>query len=368
MCADCAETRPVEADGGDRDTSIIAFAAYELVDGRREGLVQLVEWSHGSGEANVVWEERAAGVLDLKWSGGPGGEQAWLASANADGSVGLRRSSEPGQAWDRVQLAPDDAGILCLSLDWSCRRDGAQQNSSLAVSRSDGAFSLVQVGESDLQSVHEWQAHEYPGGAPAEVWITAFDCWHTDTVLTGADDGILKAWDTRMPGMVQTVNRRTHEAGVCSIQYDINREHVFVTGSYDSKVRIWDSRNLKQPTQEPYDVEAGPWRVKWHPTLPSMLLVACMRSGFLILDTSASDMETAQEHFYRPDNLEAGAWEALAYGADWLPAPEGEFAVASASFYDKTLRILTTSPVETAETAPPAEALETAPVDNIEDT
>ena len=108
---------------------------------------------------------------------------------------------------------------------------------------------------------------------------------------------------------------------------------MFASGGYDDHVRVWDSRNLKKPITEPLKVNDGVWRLKWHPTKENLLLGACMRSGFIIME---------QVHILDiwSDNHNPGTWEALGYGVNWLIQGDST-SIATASFYDKSLRMLT---------------------------
>ena len=89
--------------------------------------------------------------------------------------------------------------------------------------------------------------------------------------------------------------------------------HLLCTGSYDERVRLWDTRNLIRPTMTaeastpttwctsawrlPQSSDhataqnlrsrcpqvgagGGVWRLRWHPHDPQLLLAACMHNGF----------------------------------------------------------------------------------------
>jgi len=42
-------------------------------------------------------------------------------------------------------------------------------------------------------------------------------------------------------------NRRAHAAGVCCIAGHAGKEHLVATGSYDERLRLWDTRKLTKP-------------------------------------------------------------------------------------------------------------------------
>jgi diphthine methyl ester acylhydrolase len=169
--------------------------------------------------------------------------------------------------------------------------------------------------------------------------------------VAGADDGLLRVWDTRTPldQPQHTVRqyvyvaaacalldlwtvRRRHEAGVTTIQGSVLRPHVVLTGSYDEHARVWDSRSWRRPLAT-VRAPGGVWRVAWHPTDPATAAMACMHGGVALLhDTCITSVYTGHR--------------SLAYGVDWQPpnttttaTPSGGGGagggqLASCSFYD----------------------------------
>lgn len=88
-----------------------------------------------------------------------------------------------------------------------------------------------------------------------------------------------------------------------------------------------------------HDLGGGIWRVRWHPTDASKLLVACMHDGFKVVVVSGAGADSfACNTAIRFD--EHGK-DALAYGVDWCQPVnwqnKGDL-VASCSFYDHQLR------------------------------
>ncbi|KAI0221667.1 hypothetical protein L0F63_000491 [Massospora cicadina] len=223
-----------------------------------------------------------------------------------------------------------DMENLALSLDWSNRLN--ESDPFIAVSFSDGTLATIKVqlqldGTLACAPQLRWSCHTF------EAWIAAVDYWHTTTLFSGGDDAKFKGWDTRMVSETCATPiwvNKSHQMGVCSIQANPHWEHIIATGSYDATLRIFDTRKLTTPIQE-LKVGGGVWRVKWHPTSPSTLLLAAMHDGVHIananLDAQAEGPEITQSF---------KGHQSLAYGADWCPLYPST-KVASCSFYDHQL-------------------------------
>ncbi|KAJ3158820.1 Diphthine methyltransferase [Geranomyces michiganensis] len=267
-------------------------------------------------------------VLDMKWvppSALTAPAVPHLAVVDSLGSTTLHAVVDDGHAVSTIATVGNDKpGVLSLSLDWG-------PDVQCVVSESDGTCALVAVIESGtLLRVMEWEAHGF------EAWIAAWDRWNRERVWTGGDDAVLRSWDLREGAAVASVMSRRHEAGVCSIQSHPHKEHILATGSYDERILIWDTRNMRSPMVE-HAAGGGVWRLKWHPSDPTRLLAACMHGGFSVLnvDTDAamiSPLIGYHEH------------ASLAYGADWSREPleraEGSAeTLATCSFYDHAFHV-----------------------------
>lgn len=103
--------------------------------------------------------------------------------------------------------------------------------------------------------------------------------------------------------------------------------------SYDSVVRIFDRRHAMRPLFE-HNAGGGLWRVRWHPTLPSELLLACMHDGFKVLAIDYTSSTCVLRTRY-----DAHGTEALAYGIDWGKLDyNNRYFAYSCSFYNHQLR------------------------------
>ncbi|BGP36861.1 hypothetical protein JCM10450v2_000753 [Rhodotorula kratochvilovae] len=293
---------------------------------------------------NLTEKQRIEGaaILDLKWSPRPWQGRTTLAVADAKGRVllhGLNDATNLLEPLQTVECA--DESTLCLSLDWSTRRQSTPDPASIVVSLSSGSICTL-GGESSFSVTNEWHGHDF------EPWIAAFDCWEPNTVWTGGDDLALKGWDLRQGCEQPTfVNKRSFEGGVTTIQSHQHIENLFAVGSYDSHIRLFDRRKPQVPLMT-YDAGGGIWRLKWHPTDPRRLLVAGMHGGFKVVDFDGLALNggTDESGWLKPGeaSLHArfDAHESLAYGVDWSDGgrtSEGKDLVASCSFYDHSLHV-----------------------------
>ncbi|KAF8560353.1 WD40 repeat-like protein [Imleria badia] len=282
-------------------------------------------------------------VLDMKWCHRSSTSTPVLGIADSEGNISLHEwlaHENRLTLLQRLSCAPDD--ILCLSIDWSNRRYPTNGLGKLIASLSDGTLSLLgPSSQSELIVLDKWHAHDN------EPWIAAWNYWDDSVIYSGGDDLQMKGWDERQ-GFDQPifVNKR-FDAGVTTIQSHPHIEHLIAVGSYDNKVRLFDTRKPLKPLRD-VDVGGGAWRVKWHPSAERKhdLLVACMHDGFKVvrfhpfgngLEESSFADGIGHEIAKRFDQHES-----LAYGVDWSFQHHeggGDTLIASCSFYDCALHI-----------------------------
>ena len=207
---------------------------------------------------------------------------------------------------------------MSLSLDWNSRLFKTKSSEKIAISHSNGTISLTQISDEKFEILSNWKAHDF------EAWIVAFNYHDTNQLFTGGDDSIFKSFDIRSNSDSLIFKSKEHYAGVCSMQSHPLNDNVFVTGSYDEHVRIWDLRKMKSPMKM-LNVSGGVWRLKFHETNEDLLLAACMHDGFKILDVK--DEIKVLNHYQKH--------ESLAYGVDWcLNEKQEGMSICSCSFYD----------------------------------
>ncbi|TIB32491.1 hypothetical protein E3P84_02532 [Wallemia ichthyophaga] len=232
-----------------------------------------------------------------------------LGLVDAEGVLSVDKFSESSLSnLYTIDCSPHSSS-LALSLDWSNLR--CDTDPQIAVSMSDGR--AISVNTSTQQLVHDWQAHDY------ETWIAAWDHYSPNHILyTGADDCVFKAWDLRVGLNAPVSSNKKFDGGVTTISNSPHNQNELAVGSYDETLRIFDKRNLKTPTSS-IKTSGGIWRIKYHETDDSKLVMANMYGGFDVVDLHSSAIVHTNTHHN------------LAYGVDW----NKEGLIMSASFYDR---------------------------------
>eukprot|EP01038_Epipyxis_sp_PR26KG_P014248 gene14248-19121_t len=161
-----------------------------------------------------------------------------------------------------------------LSVDWNhCFNDNYNNDLQLAVSTQNGSIIVFNYNYEPLTNTYELvvlfhirNSHSlFNENMP--VWITSFDRFSRNIVLSGGDDCKFKLWDLNKydnevdlkPFHISSI----HSAGVTSAQWHPYKPYLFITGSYDENIAIWDQRYLKNPIKI-INTGGGVWRTKWY--------------------------------------------------------------------------------------------------------
>ncbi|KAI8885738.1 WD40 repeat-like protein [Backusella circina FSU 941] len=321
--ADSTEFCPISS-----HSRYLTCGTYQLTDEQQEnvrvrkGKIYLFDMNKSSAlDPEQVIETPA--VLDMKWSHSPIQDKPTLGVVDAMGGFRLYGFEQDKLISTGHVQATDDPSILCLSLDWANRVN--KDDCRVVTSHSDGQLSILapeQGGE--YATISQWQGHDL------EAWIAAFNYWNTNIIYSGADDGLFKGWDTRMPE-IPTFTYKRHLMGVTTMQSSPHKEHVLATGSYDEHVYFWDTRSMRAPVNSFQTPGGGIWRLKWHPTRDNLLLSASMHAGAFVLDVNN---ETSFDTQLKTSFLDH---KSMAYGADW--SFEDPDLIASCSFYDHIMHL-----------------------------
>ncbi|KAA1103302.1 hypothetical protein PGT21_013712 [Puccinia graminis f. sp. tritici] len=300
-------------------------------------------------------------VLDQRWTQDP--RNPILITADAQGDLNSYKLNDPfgdSPRLDRLHTfdcCPTKKDVLCLSLDISDKQNKSA-SPKIVCSLSNGQVVLLSQHSSSHSSAglveeRRWDAHLY------EPWTCAFDYWQPETVFTGGDDCQLKVWDTRDTLHRPVLVNKQFDGGVTAIRSDHLRDHVVAVGSYDSRLRIFDKRNMSRPILEE-DCGGGIWRIKWDDRVTGRLLLATMHGGFRVLQISEHQPKVGvEEDSPRLSASVASSFthrSGLAYGADWTPLLDHNHGVVpqdseqfspstqligGCSFYDRALHFWT---------------------------
>ncbi|OVA19857.1 WD40 repeat [Macleaya cordata] len=315
---------------------VLAASTYTLQEGvqpNRSGSISLFSVDVDVGQLELFHQVDTSGIFDIKWNPvGANNMGPLLAQADASGYLRLHslecgsNGSETGVGVLKEVGGEMVSSSMCLCLDWNASA------TSISVGLSDGSISLLTLTEAQLKIQQTWEAHEF------EVWATTFDTHQPHLVYTGSDDCKFSCWDLReSPSKLAFQNTKIHKMGVCCITKHHTDPNTLLTGSYDEHLRIWDVRSIAKPVNESsICLGGGVWRIKQHPSIPDLILAACMHNGFAVVRIKGEKAEVAES--YSKHN-------SLAYGADWqrgrLCKKDGieRPVVATCSFYDRLLRI-----------------------------
>lgn len=195
-----------------------------------------------------------------------------------------------------------------MLLDVSCHGDNA------LCTDNNGHAHYVNTDTSTI--VTSWLAHKLPfTSEPCEVWTC---CLHDDMACTGGEDALLRLWDVRTAVSVGVA--KLFEAGVTYSRW--MDSHTLLTGSYDQKIRLIDTRNMKESIKE-IETAGGVWHVETSSHDDTVRhLAACMYGGWALFDED-----------FQPLASDEKAGEQLLYGAAMLSANR----LAYSTFNDYTV-------------------------------
>jgi diphthamide biosynthesis protein 7 len=274
------------------------------------------------------------GILDLHFSPS---DPSLFATANSTGSLSLFRLLRASTSPPREKQPPPfvhlhslvlDASLLCLSLAWHPSR-----HELLATSLSDGSVRTVDVVASgDRLVVREARAVDLQVHA-LEAWTVVFS-WDGNGLLSGGDDAAVKCSVLEGGGGGGGwSDGRIHGAGVTAI-LPLEKD-VYVTGSYDDRIRVVEVVGGRLKVVGELDLGGGVWRLKALGTTGTgLVLASCMHAGCRVVKVV---------------KREGGGWaidvvakfeehQSMNYASGWQVVEQGQdtsLRVVSSSFYDR---------------------------------
>ena len=81
---------------------------------------------------------------------------------------------------------------------------------------------------------------------------TSIDSIQDSLILTGHEDSLIRLWDIRVSSAGSSEKKfksqyEGHDSWVSQVRVNLNAENVFVSGSFDGTVKLWDLRNEERP-------------------------------------------------------------------------------------------------------------------------
>ena len=267
----------------------VLVGMYELVDGERRGGLVSLNPRDFQAQRTLLSD---VGVLDIN------------------------------QAHNSTLLACSDGKIRCFReasfSEISVSGETGMKSVAMAVTgrfSSPLAASITTAGELQLSdvasssSVWRMQAHSKEW----ESWFVASD--GQSLVATASDDCTFRLFDTATTA--QVFSSRFHQTGVTWLDFETERPHSLITGSYDERMCFWDLRNLSAGPVQTWNLEGGVWRTKR--VEDERYLVAMCYGGFGVYE--------AGKKLHGSEDL------GLCYGVDLIQDAE----IVALDFYEKTV-------------------------------
>lgn len=287
-------------------------------------------------------------VLDLIADPAPRTEDSPtnLFAACADGALLRLTSRPPYTTVSSHAILPADPSCAHLNLSVHAHYHETMSSTLLAASNSLGDISVRRISPTGtMELLADRHVHD------AEAWSTHIcELEAGTTVMSGGDDGVFTAFETRCEEVVWKCRGAHAGVGVtCVASNPYDPLRVF-SGGYDDRVRLWDTRFMRNCLED-IDVSGGVWRIRFHPTITRshLVLFAAMYQGAGVLNVSSEHrLEICAEY---------AEHDSIVYGAEWLDSlklnvdgdvdgdndgDDDERSIAlTASFYDKQIRLWT---------------------------
>lgn len=317
LTADVTEWRP----GVDQNHLACGTYFLDKENNRRLGLLYLlnIDLVEKKIEIKENREFSTSGILDLKWL-----DSERIITIDSNNYLKLFDIDQNLKVIKHDEIIIGNEKSIGLAIDF------VKEPSQFKVLTSDnlGFLNIIDLNDS-MKVENSFKAHDL------EVWSVLIDKTDSHIVYSGSDDSCLNIWDTRE-------NKKCGECkifngGVTSIVLPqrvdgswLNsfNQYNLICGSYDEKIYVLDKRNLKRSVKESKKLDGGVWKMKLEDQ-KGLILCACMHAGVHVVDS-----ENLQSRLYY-DKHGLGN---LAYGCDWKKNNLVSI-VATCSFYNHNLKI-----------------------------
>ncbi|CAJ1383638.1 unnamed protein product [Effrenium voratum] len=202
---------------------------------------------------------------------------------------------DPAPGGWKIQAEPFKAHKSSVE-DVQWKKLGNSAQSTFASCSADGSLKVWDVREKERKKPAMKVADAHGG---SDVNVLSWSPIVGELIVTGADDGGFKIWDTRHAAAGPMANFLWHRQPVTSVDWHPTDETVLAVASADDSVSLWDmaveddapGREAPQgadhfPPQLLFlhQGQKEPKELCWHPQLPSVC-IATAASGFNIFKT-----------------------------------------------------------------------------------
>ncbi|KAL4455799.1 hypothetical protein ABPG74_003209 [Tetrahymena malaccensis] len=317
LTPDCAKFCPIKG-----FESFLVIAYYELRDQEVYGSLELYQVEQNK----LVLKDKveSAGVLDFQWFGQQIDNTVFLSTACSDSFVRIYSLQQQKEGQDtklhKEREIQTEEGHKCLYIDVNITLPQIR----IVTSTDQESVFIIDLAQNlePLKEISKISKHQF------SVWACGISKEDQNIFLSGGDDQKLILYDVRVPDFQVMVNKRSHEMGICTINFDPLNPNQFFTGCYDEHLRLWDVRNIQKEIFASKR-EGGVWRAIWKPQSSSQALLGVYCQHYfeivdLIGNTKVEQQEKLEGH------------TSLAYSCDWSQDTKN---IITCSFYDKIVQL-----------------------------
>ena len=211
-----------------------------------------------------------------------------LVSGDCSGGI-TNWQPAPGGGWAVSDLYTHAGGSV---EDVQFKKTGTGAVTTLAAAGAGGFVSIIDLRQTDQPALHIDDSH----GNCTDVNVVSWNPVVGELLLTGADDGSFKVWDSRNFNAGALAHFHWHKDPVTSVEWHPTDETVLAVSSADDSISLWDmSLEADEATGTEQDYfpaqllflhqgQQAIKEVKFHPK-HSGLLVSTALDGFNIFKT-----------------------------------------------------------------------------------
>lgn len=123
-------------------------------------------------------------------------------------------------------------------------------------------------------------------------------CWHStnpDIFGSVGDDKKILIWDLRLKNNMPTHEVSAHKGDIYSIDFNPHNDFLFITGSEDTTIALWDMRNMSKKIHSFVGHNDSVLRAEWSPFSIGLFASASADRRVIIWDLSKCGDKLKQE-------------------------------------------------------------------------